>query len=96
MYASTQRSRYRTPNLHRCTIILILISKQKKYLAQLFNISPALAQGVYALLKAPQFEMKEVEKLAETAQEWYKEKKFMPSTMEKLVGKVPSMPIYGV
>ncbi|KAI1187996.1 catalase-like domain-containing protein [Nemania serpens] len=69
---------------------------QKKYLAQLFNISPALAQGVYALLKDPQFQIQEVEELAETAQEWYKEKKFMPSTMEKLVGKVPSMPVYGL
>lgn len=68
---------------------------QKKYLAQQFNISPALAQGVYTLLKDPKFQMQEVEKLAETAQEWYKEKKFMPSTTEKLVGKVPSMPVYG-
>ncbi|KAI1428863.1 catalase-like domain-containing protein [Xylaria sp. FL1777] len=67
---------------------------QKKYLAQQYNISPKLAQGVYALLKKPQFQMSEVEKLAETAQEWYKEKKFMPSTGEKLAGQIPSLPIY--
>ncbi|KAI0974990.1 catalase-like domain-containing protein [Xylaria arbuscula] len=67
---------------------------QKKYLAQQYNISPNLARGIYALLKSPKFDINEVEKLAETAQDWYKEKKFMPSTGEKLVGQVPSMPIY--
>ncbi|KAI0538580.1 catalase-like domain-containing protein [Xylaria digitata] len=66
---------------------------QKEYFAQQFNISPKLAEGVYALLKNPQFDMRDVESLAVTAQEWYK-KKFMPSTREKLVGKVPSLPIY--
>lgn len=38
--------------------------------------------------------MDEVMSLAETAQEWYKEKKFMPSTGERLTGVAPSMPIY--
>ncbi|KAI0521466.1 catalase-like domain-containing protein [Xylaria bambusicola] len=59
---------------------------QKKYMAQQYNVSPELAQGAYDLLKNPHFKMNEVEKLAETAQEWYKEKKFMPSTGEKMVG----------
>ncbi|KFA69322.1 hypothetical protein S40285_08523 [Stachybotrys chlorohalonatus IBT 40285] len=67
---------------------------QKKYLAQLYNIAPDYSQGVYNLLPEPDFQMDEVMSLAETAQEWYKEKKFMPSTGERLTGVAPSMPIY--
>jgi catalase len=67
---------------------------QKKYLAQLYNIAPDYAQGVYDLVREPSFNLDEVKSLAETAQEWYKEKKFMPSTGEKLTGFAPSMPIY--
>ncbi|RYP13066.1 hypothetical protein DL767_010939 [Monosporascus sp. MG133] len=67
---------------------------QKKYLAQQYNIAPEYAQGIYDLLPKKDFSMDEVAKLAESAQTWYKEKKFMPSTHEKLVGMPPSMPIY--
>ncbi|RYP42895.1 hypothetical protein DL770_011937 [Monosporascus sp. CRB-9-2] len=67
---------------------------QKKYLAQQYNIAPEYAQGIYDLLPKKDFSMDEVVKLAENAQTWYKEKKFMPSTHEKLVGMPPSMPIY--
>lgn len=67
---------------------------QKKYLAQQYNIAPEYAQGIYDLLPKKDFSMDEVAKLAENAQTWYKEKKFMPSTHEKLVGMPPSMPIY--
>ncbi|RYO89732.1 hypothetical protein DL766_008704 [Monosporascus sp. MC13-8B] len=67
---------------------------QKKYLAQQYNIAPEYAQGIYDLLPKKDFSIDEVAKLAESAQTWYKEKKFMPSTHEKLVGMPPSMPIY--
>jgi catalase len=40
-------------------------------------------------LTKPQFEFRDVEKLAEGAEEWYKEPKFRPSNGEKLVGMVP-------
>jgi len=69
---------------------------KKKYLAQIYNISPDYAQGVFNLLKEVEFSMDEVKELAETAQEWYKEKKFQPSTGEKLTGFVPGMPIYNM
>ena len=38
--------------------------------------------------------MSDVKKLAETAQEWYKEKKFQPSNGERLTGYAPSTSIY--
>lgn len=69
---------------------------QSKYLAQLYNISPDYATGVFELLNETEFDLKEVKSLAETAQEWYKEKKFMPSTGEKLMGNVPGMPVYNM
>ncbi|RKU45288.1 hypothetical protein DL546_006241 [Coniochaeta pulveracea] len=62
---------------------------QKKYLAQLYNISPDYSQGVYELLEPKNFVFGEVEKLAADAQLYYREKKFLPSNGEKLVGKVP-------
>jgi catalase len=55
---------------------------------------PEYAREIYNGLKNPKFGFDEVEKLAETAQEWYKEKKFQPSTGEKLLGQVPGMPVY--
>ncbi|KAL7952083.1 catalase-like domain-containing protein [Trichoderma barbatum] len=67
-----------------------------KYLAQLYNISPDYANGVYELLDEADFDLDEVKGLAQTAQEWYKEKKFMPSTGEKLAGNTPSTPVYNV
>jgi catalase len=72
----------------------MLTPRQKKYLAQIYNISPDYSQGVYTLLADPGFSLDEVKELSETAQEWYKEKKFQPSTGEKLTGFVPGMPIY--
>jgi catalase len=46
------------------------------------------------MLPSPEFEFSEVETLAETAHEWYKEKKFLPSTANKLQGDVPNGPWY--
>ncbi|KAH7035718.1 catalase-like domain-containing protein [Microdochium trichocladiopsis] len=69
---------------------------QKKYLAQQYNIDPAYARGIFELLDAPSFDFSEVEELSVVAQEWYKEKKFQPTTNEKLVGQVPSMGVYNM
>jgi len=69
---------------------------QKKYLAQIHNIAPDYSQGVYDLLLTKEFGFSEVQELAKTAQEWYKEKKFRPSNGEKLVGYAPPMGIYNV
>ncbi|KAH3920032.1 hypothetical protein HBH56_021900 [Parastagonospora nodorum] len=67
---------------------------QKKYLAQVYNVGTDYAQGIYDMLPSPEFQFAEVEKLAETAQEWYKEKKFQPSTENKLRGDAPIAPWY--
>ncbi|ROT39542.1 catalase [Sodiomyces alkalinus F11] len=67
---------------------------QVKYLAQLHNIAPEYAQGVYELLREPKFGLDEVKEKAETAHLWYKEKKFRPSGGAKLVGQVPSLSVY--
>ncbi|TFA99723.1 Catalase [Trichoderma ghanense] len=69
---------------------------RSKYLAQLYNISADYATGVYELLNETEFDLNEVKNLAETAHQWYKEKKFMPSTGEKLMGNVPGMPVYNM
>ncbi|KAI6782379.1 uncharacterized protein J7T54_001236 [Emericellopsis cladophorae] len=69
---------------------------QYKYLAQIYNIAPDYARGVYDGLTDPQFGFDKVEEMAKTAHVWYKEKKFQPSTENKLVGKMPSMPVYNV
>lgn len=68
---------------------------QKKYLAQLHNISPDYAKGVFSRLPQPPFDLKEVIRLAEGAQLWYKEKAFLPNG-DKLTGQVPSKPVYNV
>ncbi|KAK3306742.1 catalase-like domain-containing protein [Chaetomium strumarium] len=68
---------------------------QKKYLAQLYNISPDYSEGVFALLPEPKFDMKEVQELAKDAHMWYRNKAFLPSDGEKLVGYAPPMPVYG-
>ena len=67
---------------------------QKKFLAQAQNISPEYAKGVYDRLPKKEFEFSEVEKLAETAHEWYKEKKFRPSAGERLTGFIPEGSVY--
>ncbi len=52
---------------------------QKKYLAQVFNISRDYAEGLYQGLSQPQFSFKDVEEMSETAHIWFKEKKFRPA-----------------
>lgn len=68
--------------------------QQVKYLAQLHNIAPDYAQGVYTLLQEPGFDHSEVEHRAETAHEWYKEKMFRPDAEGKPSGYPPSGPVY--
>jgi len=63
-----------------------LTTSQKKYLAQVYNISPDYAQGIYNMLPSPEFQFTEVEKLSQDAHVWYKERKFQPSTENKLQG----------
>ncbi|KAI9688689.1 MAG: hypothetical protein M1822_001046 [Bathelium mastoideum] len=67
---------------------------QKKYLAQIYNIAPDYAQGVYDLACKKAFDFSEVPKLAETAHEWYKEPKFRPSSGERLTGYMPGRSVY--
>lgn len=69
---------------------------QKRYLAQLYNIAPEYAQGVYNMLPEKKFDFEDVKDLAKTAQEWYKEKKFRPSVGERLVGFPPQMSVYNM
>lgn len=69
---------------------------QKKYLAQVYNISPDYAQGIYEMLLNPEFEFSEVKKLSEDAHLWYKERRFRPSAGERLTGYAPSVPIYNI
>jgi catalase len=71
-------------------------SLQKKYLAQVYNIAVDYAQYIYEALPKKEFEFAEVEKLSETAQEWYKEQKFRPSQGERLTGYAPPVSIYNV
>lgn len=77
--------------LNLCNQTLI----RKKYLAQIHNIAPEYARGVYDQLRQKDFEFAEVEQLAETAQVWYKEEKFRPSEGDRLVGFQPACPVYG-
>ncbi len=69
---------------------------QRKYLAQLHNISPDYAKGVFERLPQPQFDLSEVQKDAEGAHLWYKEPAFRPTGGEKLMGYAPTQPVYGV
>lgn len=72
----------------------MLTVRQKKYLAQLDNISPDYAEGVYRRLKEPKFSLEEVQSMPKDALLWGRNKKFMPSTNERLAGFAPSAPIY--
>ncbi|OLN96261.1 Vegetative catalase [Colletotrichum chlorophyti] len=69
---------------------------QRKYLAQIYNIAPDYAKGVYDRMTKKDFSLDEVMKLAEGAHLWYKEPKFRPSAGERLTGYAPSNPIYNV
>ncbi|KAF2145839.1 uncharacterized protein K452DRAFT_220906 [Aplosporella prunicola CBS 121167] len=68
---------------------------QKKYLAQVHNISPQYSRGIFDKLPKAGFEFAEVEQLAPSACEWYKELKFRPGPGERLVGFAPGASIYG-
>lgn len=74
----------------------LLTPSQKKYLAQQYNIDPAYAKGLYEGLPADRrpFDFAEVEKLAQDAHLWYKERKFRPSMGERLTGYAPSQSVY--
>jgi catalase len=77
----------------------LLTAAQKKYLAQVYNIAPDYAQGIYDGLPdkcKKNFQFSEVEKLSEDAHVWYKEKKFRPSQGEMLTGYAPPTSIYNV
>lgn len=63
---------------------------QKKYLAQIYNIAPEYARGVYDLLPEKKFGFGEVEEGANEAELAYKEPKFRPqSKNDRLVGMPP-------
>jgi catalase len=68
----------------------------KRYLAQIYNIAPEYARGVYDLtkFKHEKFEFSEVEKLAPDAPTFAKEPKFRPGEGNKLTGLVPETPFY--
>lgn len=69
---------------------------QKKYLAQVYNIGPDYAQGIFDALPSKDFEFSEVEKLSESAHVWFKEEKFRPSQGERLTGYTPPTSVYNV
>jgi len=70
----------------------------KKYLAQIYNIAPEYAQGVYdqTKFKFERFDMKEVVELSKEAHLFYKEEKFRPSQGDRLVGFAPDKPFYQI
>ncbi|KAG8626320.1 hypothetical protein KVT40_005265 [Elsinoe batatas] len=69
---------------------------QKKYLAQVYNISPEYARGVYdqTKFKNEKFDFGEVESLSKDAATFYKEPKFRPDQGDRLVGFAPTQPFY--
>ena len=69
---------------------------QSKYLAQIYNIAPEYARGVYDLLPKKEFEFSEVEEGAKDAEFAYKEAKFRPGEHDRLVGMMPPNPIYNM
>ncbi|KAK0752858.1 catalase-like domain-containing protein [Schizothecium vesticola] len=72
----------------------IQLPQQKKYLAQLHNISPDYAEGVYRRLKEPKFSLDKVQSMSKDALLWGHNKKFMPSMNKRLAGFGLSAPIY--
>ena len=74
----------------------------KKYLAQIYNIKPEYAKGVYDLTtfkfekSEGRFEFAEIEEMSRDAMTWHKEKKFQPDQGNRLVGFAPSQPFYHV
>ena len=69
---------------------------QKRYLAQIYNIAPAYARGVYDLtkFKHDKFDFAEVEETAKEAPTLTKVPKFRPGQGERLVGFAPEKPFY--
>ncbi|KAL2166852.1 hypothetical protein VTG60DRAFT_2087 [Thermothelomyces hinnuleus] len=67
---------------------------QKKYLAQLHNIPPDYAKGVFERLSQPQFDLAEVEQLAQDAHTWYRNKAFPPERRGGADGAVPKAEQY--
>ena len=69
----------------------------KKYLAQIYNIAPEYARGVYdgTKMKFERFDFSEVEELSKGAHLFYKEEKFRPTDGMRLVGFAPEKPFYG-
>ena len=74
----------------------MLTPPQKKYLAQVYNIAPDYAQGIFDAMPSDRvkFPFSEVEELSKDAHLWYKEKKFRPSMGERLTGYAPPQAIY--
>ena len=70
----------------------------KRYLAQIYNIAPEYARGVYdgTKFKFERFEFSEVEELSKEAHAWYKVEKFQPDQGNRLVGFAPLKPFYHV
>jgi catalase len=70
----------------------------KKYLAQIYNIAPEYAQGVYdnTKFKFDRFDFNEVEQMSKDAPLFYKEEKFRPDQGNRLVGFAPEKPFYHV
>ncbi|KAK1822932.1 hypothetical protein LTR12_002654 [Friedmanniomyces endolithicus] len=72
---------------------------QQQYLAQIYNIAPEYARGVYDLTKFKHkqpFEFSEVEAMSEQAPLFFKNVKFRPSQGNRLVGFAPDAPFYNV
>ncbi|KAK1083194.1 hypothetical protein LTR33_003418 [Friedmanniomyces endolithicus] len=72
---------------------------QQQYLAQIYNIAPEYARGVYDLTKFKHkqpFEFSEVEAMSEQAPLFFKNVKFRPSQGNRLVGFAPDEPFYNV
>lgn len=80
-------------NLHSNTAFHLkyaVPTTQAKYLAQLYAIQPAYAQGVYDLLPEKAFDMPQVVELSETAHLAGKNKQFAPTELsDKLIGGYP-------
>lgn len=63
----------------------------------MYNISPDYAEGVFRRLKqGPEFTLDEVKELSQEAHTWGKNRKFMPSTKEKLSGMPLTAPLYNI
>lgn len=68
----------------------------KKYLAQIYNIAPEYARGVYDLtkFKHAKFDFSEVESYSKEAPTFFKEQKLRPSQGDRLTGFAPEKPFY--